>query len=110
MSFDNHLQAVMRSERAGRRSRCRLLETKSISIFAKQQLMQAGIELHITKKRVKNINFRLKPHPILVSVPLSISTAQIAQAVVKRVSWAVANHAQVLEQYKRKQLAAQETP
>ena len=69
-----------------------------------QRLAQAGIELHISKKRVKNINFRLKPHQLLVSVPLFISPAQAAQTVMKRVSWAIANHPQVLEQYKRQQL------
>ena len=69
-----------------------------------QHLAQAGIELHLSKKRVKNINFRLKPHQLLVSVPLFISPAQAAQAVMKRVSWAIANHPQVLEQYKRQQL------
>jgi predicted metal-dependent hydrolase len=78
-------------------------DTTSLSILAKQQLAQAGIELQVTKKRVKNINFRLKPHLLMVSVPVSMSAAQIAQAVAQRVSWAVANHAQVLEQYKRKQ-------
>ena len=71
---------------------------------AKHCLAQAGIELHISKKRVKNINFRLKPHQLLVSVPLFISPAEAAQAVMKRVSWAIANHPQVLEQYKRQQL------
>lgn len=71
---------------------------------AKHCLAQAGIELHISKKQVKNINFRLKPHQLLVSVPLFISPAQAAQAVMKRVSWAIANHPQVLEQYKRQQL------
>lgn len=70
---------------------------------AKAYLAQAGIELHVTKKRVKNINFRLKPHTLMVSVPKFISSAQIGQAVAKRVPWAIANHAQVLEQYKRKQ-------
>ena len=78
-------------------------DTTSVSILAKQQLAQAGIELQVTKKRVKNINFRLKPYLLMVSVPVSMSAAQIAQAVAQRVSWAVANHAQVLEQYKRKQ-------
>ena len=80
----------------------RLLE-KSI-----QHLAQAGIELHISKKRVKNINFRLKPHKLMVSVPLFISSAQAAQAVAKRVPWAIANHGQVLEQYKRRQLPSKE--
>ena len=55
-----------------------------------QRLAQADIELHISKKRVKNINFRLKPHKLMVSVPLFISSAQAAQAVAKRVPWAIA--------------------
>ena len=71
-------------------------------------LAQADIELHITKKRVKNINFRLKPHKLLVSVPLSISSAQAALAIEKRVPWAIENHAQVLEQYKRKQIPSKD--
>ena len=71
-------------------------------------LAQADIELHITKKRVKNINFRLKPHKLLVSVPLFISSAQAALAIEKRVPWAIANHAQVLEQYKRKQIPSKD--
>ena len=69
-----------------------------------QRLAQADIELHISKKRVKNINFRLKPYQLLVSVPLFISPAHAAQAVAKRVAWAIANHSQVLEQYKRQQI------
>lgn len=70
---------------------------------ARQQLAQVGIELHITKKRVKNINFRLKPYVLMVSVPISISASQIAQAVDKRVSWALDNHPQVLARYHRNQ-------
>ncbi|MGM8897498.1 MULTISPECIES: M48 family metallopeptidase [unclassified Psychrobacter] len=58
----------------------------------------------MTKKRVKNINFRLKPYALMVSVPVFISTAQIEQAVAKRIPWALANHAQVLEQHQRKQI------
>ena len=71
-------------------------------------LAQADIELHITKKRVKNINFRLEPHKLLVSVPLFISSAQAALAIEKRVPWAIANHAQVLEQYKRKKIPSKD--
>lgn len=71
-----------------------------------QYLALADIELHITKKRVKNINFRLKPHKLMVSVPIFINPVQAAQAVAKRVPWAIENHEQVLEQYKRKQGAS----
>ena len=86
-----------------------LQEMTSPLIVAKQQLAQAGIELQITKKRVKNINFRLKPYLLMVSVPVSISPVHVAQAVAQRVSWAIANHEQVLEQYKRKQHALTES-
>lgn len=68
-----------------------------------QRLSQANIQLSITKKRVKNINFRLKPYKLMVSVPIFINPVQAAQAVVKRVPWAINNHAHVLEHYKRKQ-------
>lgn len=71
--------------------------------MARQQLAQAGIALHVSKKRVKNINFRLKPYALMVSVPMSISASQIAQSVDKRVSWALDNHPQVLARYHRKQ-------
>ena len=74
-----------------------------------QCLSEAGIELQISQKRVKNINFRLKPHKLMVSVPSFISSAQVAQAVAKRVPWAIENHSQVLEQYKRQQFASKES-
>ncbi|WP_201595744.1 M48 family metallopeptidase [Psychrobacter vallis] len=74
-----------------------------------QRLARGGIELKITKKRVKNINFRLKPYKLMVSVPIFISTAQIGQAVAKRVPWAIAHHPQVLEQHQRKPLPISQT-
>ncbi len=75
--------------------------TISVLETASQRLAQANIELQVTKKRVKNINFRLKPYQLMVSVPISISEAQLAQAVIKRVPWALSNHAQVLAQHNR---------
>ena len=74
-----------------------------------QRLSEAGIELQVTKKRVKNINFRLKPNILMVSVPKFISSAQMATSIAKRVPWAIENHAQVLEQYKRKQSTSSES-
>ena len=71
-------------------------------------LSEAGIELQVSKKRVKNINFRLKPHILMVSVPTFISPAQVAESITKRVPWAIQNHAQVLEQYKRKKSTSSE--
>ena len=73
-----------------------------------QYLSEAGIELQITKKHVKNINFRLKPYLLMVSVPKFISPAQMAQSIAKRLPWAIENHPQVLDQYKRQQLPSSE--
>ena len=67
-----------------------------------QQLAAAGIELQVTKKRVKNVNFRLLPYTLRVSVPMFMSTVQAAQAVAKRVPWAISHHAQVLAQHQHK--------
>ena len=85
------------------------VHSMSLLESAIQRLSEAGIELQVTKKRVKNINFRLKPHTLLVSVPKFISPMQTAQSVAKRVPWAIENHAQVLEQYKRKQSTSSES-
>lgn len=74
-----------------------------------QRLANADIRLHITKKRVKNINFRLKPYQLVVSVPASISNTELAQAVERRVSWALTHHPQVLKRHQRlsKEIEAQ---
>lgn len=55
--------------------------------------LQAGICLIITKKSVKNINFRMRLGECRVSVPAMMSEAAIVSAVSARLSWAVhANH------------------
>ena len=69
---------------------------------AVQRLAAVGIKLQVSKKRVKNINFRLKPHQLMVSVPLTISTIQVAQFIDKRIPWAIDSHVQVLAQQQRK--------
>lgn len=69
-----------------------------------EQLAAVNIELVVTQKRVKNINFRLKPNVLMVSVPLTMSEAHIAHAIAQRVAWAIANHAPVLAQYERQAL------
>ena len=71
-----------------------------------QRLSAADIELQIQQKRVKNINFRLKPNLLSVSVPLTINAEQIAQVIDKRVDWALTHHQHVLERYERKQQLA----
>ena len=79
---------------------------KSLLNSITQRLAVADIELQIQQKRVKNINFRLKPNLLSVSVPLTINVEQIAQAIDKRVAWALTHHEQVLKHYERKQQLA----
>lgn len=74
--------------------------------LAIERLEAADITLQIQQKRVKNINFRLKPNLLSVSIPLTINVEQIAQAIDKRVDWALSHHQQVLERYERKQQLA----
>lgn len=69
---------------------------------AVERLAAAGIELHITKKQVKNINFRLKPYLLTVSAPTAIDKLQLARSIDKRVAWALAHHEQVLQNYANK--------
>ena len=64
-----------------------------------EQLAAVNIKLVVTQKRVKNINFRLKPNLLMVSVPLTMNETHIAHAIAQRVGWAIANHAQVVAQY-----------
>lgn len=54
------------------------------------QLAAHGIRLVITKKRVKNINFRIKAGVLSVSAPIGVSEHLLAQAVAARIDWAVA--------------------
>lgn len=67
-----------------------------------ERLAVANIELAITKKRVKNINFRLRPNLLSVSVPSTIDATQLAQSIDKRVAWALTHHQQVLDNYAKK--------
>ena len=73
---------------------------------AVERLSAADIKMQIQHKRVKNINFRLKPNLLSVSVPLAINAEQLAQAINKRVDWALTHHQQVLTHYERKQQLA----
>ena len=66
-----------------------------------ERLAHSNICLHISKKHVKNINFRLKPYQLAVSVPIYISNVELAQAVERRVSWALTHHPQVLKRHQR---------
>lgn len=75
------------------------------SLYSKIEslLNEAQIELKITRKRVKNINFRLKPYQLLVSAPHYASDKDLIMALSKRLDWAINQHALLL---KRQQQSA----
>lgn len=60
-------------------------------------LSEAQIELQITRKRIKNINFRLKPYQLSVSAPFHVSDTDLIMALSKRVDWALNQHATLLK-------------
>lgn len=63
----------------------------------RRRLAEAGIVLEITRKRVKNINFRLRPHILSVSAPHYASDKQVMAALARRIQWAIAQHAVLLK-------------
>ena len=75
------------------------------SLYSKIEslLNEAQIELKITRKRVKNINFRLKPYQLSVSAPHYAGDKDLIMALSKRLDWAINQHAQLL---KRQQQSA----
>ena len=77
----------------------------TVSLYSKIEslLSEAQIELKIKRKRVKNINFRLKPYQLLVSAPHYASDKDLIMALSKRLDWAINQHAQLL---KRQQQSA----
>ena len=68
-----------------------------------ERLSADGIRLEVTRKRVKNINFRLKPNLLVVSAPKSISDAHIAAALTRRLNWVLTQHPKVLIGYQNSQ-------
>ncbi len=77
--------------------------TASLYSVIESLLNEAQIELKITRKRVKNINFRLKPYQLSVSAPYYASDADLITALSKRLDWAINQHEQLLKQQQRKQ-------
>lgn len=68
-----------------------------------QRLAAADISLQVTQKRVKNVNFRLKPYCLMVSVPKAMRTRAIAQVIERRVPWALDHHPKVLARHQQQQ-------
>ncbi|MBU5617552.1 M48 family metallopeptidase [Psychrobacter sp. TAE2020] len=75
-----------------------------------ERLAAADIELKVSQKKVRNINFRLKPYQLAVSVPVAISAKQVAQAIDKRVDWALDQHKQLLIRHQRQQQLSSMNP
>ena len=61
-----------------------------------QVLIAAGIQLQLQRKRVKNINFRLKPQLLAVSAPARLSHERIAQSIEQRLEWILTQHPKIL--------------
>ncbi len=68
-----------------------------------QQLAQAGIKLCVTRKRVKNFNFRLKPMLLSMSAPLFTTDKHIAHALQQRLPWVISQHERLITQQAQSQ-------
>ena len=79
------------------------------SLYSKIEslLNEAQIELKITRKRVKNINFRLKPYQLSVSAPHYSSDKDLIMALSKRLDWAINQHAQLLKRQQQQGVHSQ---
>lgn len=77
--------------------------TSSLYSAIESMLNEAQIELKITRKRVKNINFRLKPYQLSVSAPHYVQDADIIRSLAQRVDWAITQHAKLLKRQKMNQ-------
>lgn len=93
----------MRFKGAKTKSRAETEQVRSLYTAIENELNKAQIELNLTRKRVKNINFRLKPHQLSVSVPYHASDAEVITALSKRLDWAINQHAQLLKQHQQQQ-------
>lgn len=60
-------------------------------------LLANGISLSITKKRVKNINFRIKVNQLAISAPYYATDAEVLKALQKRLQWVIDSHQQLLD-------------
>lgn len=55
-----------------------------------------GIQLIIEHKRVKNINFRLKPNALYVSAPTFVDMHTLTQSINQRLPWVVHQHKKLI--------------
>ena len=59
-------------------------------------LLGAGIQLQLQRKRVKNINFRLKPQLLAVPAPARLSHERIAASIEQRLEWILTQHPKIV--------------
>ncbi|UNU73942.1 M48 family metallopeptidase [Moraxella nasovis] len=64
----------------------------------KAQFAHHGIWLIITKKSVKNINFRMKPNKLYVSIPHLLNPNQAISLIESRLAWAIDVNAKLIQQ------------
>lgn len=66
------------------------------------ELAASNIALHLSPKKVKNINFRLKPNALFVTYPKGIADAYLLAMLNKRLDWAISQHDQLLKEAQQK--------
>ena len=92
----------MKFKEAKTKHRAQTEQVRSLYAAIENELNEAQIELKVTRKKVKNINFRLKPYQLSVSAPYYASDADLITALSKRLDWAINQHAQLLKQQQQK--------
>lgn len=70
-------------------------------------LLGAGIQLQLQRKRVKNINFRLKPQLLAVSAPARLSHERIAASIEQRLEWILTQHPKIVAAQQAREQAQQ---
>ncbi|WP_296403814.1 YgjP-like metallopeptidase domain-containing protein [Psychrobacter sp.] len=88
------------SKRAISHNRSQAASDKQLYTEIHSILNESQIKLIITRKRVKNINFRLKPNQLLVSAPNYISDEDLIVVLSKRLNWVIDQHATILKRLK----------
>ncbi len=73
-----------------------ILFTNITDTLITDTLAQHAITLTITRKRVKNINFRIKVNTLKVSAPYYASDEDIIKTLAKRLDWIVKAHQDLL--------------
>ena len=63
---------------------------------ARSYLAEHDIELRLTRKHVKNVNFRVKPYQLSISAPHRLNDDDLAHLIQSRIEWAINAHAKLI--------------